>query len=210
MLKTREHSGARYVLVALLVCIVFSANAAAPAVLGSPNYLPTPDQPIGWRGDGSGRYPGATPPTAWERKKNGTKYETQGIAWMTPLPDVGVSCPIVVGQRIFITTEIADLICIDKLTGRIAWIRSNPEFEGYSPEERKANPLFVKHLEPLIPQLTAASADLAKANAALAEALNAELPNSLNSQLKVPTAAAKKRELEKKINELQTTADTRP
>src|SRR5437868_3416930 len=112
MLKSVTH----FVIALCFVGFVTSAFAAAPAVLGSPTYLPTPEQPVGWRGDGSGRYPGATPPTAWERKRNGTKYETNGIPWMTPLPDVGVSCPIVVGQRIFITTEISDLVCIDKLT----------------------------------------------------------------------------------------------
>jgi outer membrane protein assembly factor BamB len=38
---------------------------AAGAGLGAPTFLPTPDQAIGWRGDGTGRYPGATPPKEW-------------------------------------------------------------------------------------------------------------------------------------------------
>jgi hypothetical protein len=29
--------------------------------LGSPDFLPSPDDPIGWRGDGNGQYPGAKP-----------------------------------------------------------------------------------------------------------------------------------------------------
>lgn len=33
--------------------------------LGAPGFLPSPECPIGWRGDGSGRYPGATPPKEW-------------------------------------------------------------------------------------------------------------------------------------------------
>ena len=61
----------------LLVCLV---GPAAP--LGSSKYLPTPDAPIGWRGDGSGRYPGATPPTSWERRKSGNGYATKAA----PLP----------------------------------------------------------------------------------------------------------------------------
>ena len=36
--------------------------------LGSPKFLPTPEAPIGWRGDGTGRYPGATPPQTWSRR----------------------------------------------------------------------------------------------------------------------------------------------
>jgi hypothetical protein len=42
------------------------ANPDAP--LGSVDFLPTPQRPIGWRGDWSGRYPGATPPLQWERR----------------------------------------------------------------------------------------------------------------------------------------------
>ena len=40
---------------------------------------------------------------------------------MTPMPDIGVACPIVVGERIYVTSEPADLICLDKKTGRILW-----------------------------------------------------------------------------------------
>src|SRR5213078_4288518 len=42
---------------------------AAP--LGSPQFRPTADRPVGWRGDWTGRYPGATPPTQWERRVKG-------------------------------------------------------------------------------------------------------------------------------------------
>lgn len=51
----------------LMIWPVLSASAQPPAApaLGSPNFLPTPDQAVGWRGDGSGRYPGATPPREW-------------------------------------------------------------------------------------------------------------------------------------------------
>lgn len=38
------------------------------AALGSLDFFPSPARPIGWRGDYTGRYPGATPPTAWSRR----------------------------------------------------------------------------------------------------------------------------------------------
>ncbi len=38
------------------------------APLGSPDFYPSPEHPVGWRGDGSGRFPGATPPTKWSRR----------------------------------------------------------------------------------------------------------------------------------------------
>ncbi|MEI7904453.1 MAG: PQQ-binding-like beta-propeller repeat protein, partial [Candidatus Firestonebacteria bacterium] len=37
------------------------------AVLGSANYMPSPEHPSGWRGDGNGRYPAAEPPLTWGR-----------------------------------------------------------------------------------------------------------------------------------------------
>jgi len=43
-----------------------SASASAP--LGSAKFKPSPDSPLGWRGDGTGRYPGATPPQTWSRR----------------------------------------------------------------------------------------------------------------------------------------------
>src|SRR5690242_21793589 len=82
------------------------------APLGSPKFTPSPDRPLGWRGDGSGRYPGADkPPTSWERRKAGAGYATKGILWASPLPNNGVSSPIIVGNRIFLTAEPNDLVC---------------------------------------------------------------------------------------------------
>ena len=151
-----------------------------PAPLGSPKFLPTPEMPIGWRGDGSGRYPGATPPTVWSRKKGAN----QNITYMTRLPAGGVSCPVIVGDRIFLTTEVSDLVCLSKAEGRVLWIRSNPEFEGVPPEERKS----FASLEPL-------SAQLAKLNAELVEQCNGAPAGSRNP---LP-AQQRKADLEKQI-----------
>jgi outer membrane protein assembly factor BamB len=179
-----------------------SAQGNDNTVLGSPDFGPSPERPIGWRGDGTGRYPGATPPTSWERTKKGTGYVTKGIAWMSPLPDTGVCCPIIVGERIFLTTEVSDLVCLDKKTGRILWIRSNPEFEGLSDEERNANPAFKDKLAPLLPELT-------KANDALVKTLNAQIPTAAKTAAPpAPSpAATKKREIEKKIQTEQNAID---
>ena len=54
-----------------------AATADAPpsdkAPLGSPSFRPTPEHPYGWRGDGSGCFPGATPPVHWESIAKGVK-----------------------------------------------------------------------------------------------------------------------------------------
>jgi RNA polymerase sigma-70 factor (ECF subfamily) len=45
-----------------------AAKPAGGAQLGSTDFQPTLEHIVGFRGDWSGRYPGATPPTTWERR----------------------------------------------------------------------------------------------------------------------------------------------
>ena len=129
--------------------LVFATLSAAEAVkkgsdtapLGSADFLPSAEHPVGWRGDGSGCYPGAKPPTVWYQKANG---ESKNILWKTKLFCYSWSTPIVVGDKIFTFSDPYDLVCLDKNTGKIGWIRSFPPFIGVSDEEKKANPAF-KH-----------------------------------------------------------------
>ena len=176
-------------------------KTAAPEPLGSAKFSPTADYPVGWRGDGSGRYPGATPPTSWERRTNANGYATKGIAWMAPLPNIGVAIPIVVGDKIFLTSEVSDLVCLDKQSGRILWIRSNPEFEALSAEDRKTNSAYAEKLAPL-------AVDLAKANAEAVEALNARMPTARTTTPRpLEPALKRKRDLEKQIEKEQLAID---
>ena len=46
-------------------------SARGDQQLGSPDFYPSADRPVGWRGDRTGRYPGATPPTQWSRRVAG-------------------------------------------------------------------------------------------------------------------------------------------
>ena len=67
--------------VAFLLCggLRVTAEEAKPrksndkAPLGSMAYYPSPERPVGWRGDGTGRYPGATPPLHWGRVAKSVK-----------------------------------------------------------------------------------------------------------------------------------------
>jgi len=178
----------------------WSGESANPALLGASAFLPSPQRPLGWRGDGTGRYPGATPPTTWNRKRTGTSYETGNIRWATPLPGIGVSCPIVVGERIFLTTETADLVCIDQASGRIRWIRSHAECEGLSAAERMAEPAYAEKIAPLLSQL-------AKLDDDLVELLNAQLGAAGNRPPALTAALKRKRDLEKQIGDQQLTID---
>lgn len=74
-----------------------------------------------WRGprlDGTSAETSA--PVEWSANKN--------IAWKTPIPGVGHSSPIVLGDRVFLTTcllkeEKRVLLCLDRKTGTILWDR---------------------------------------------------------------------------------------
>ena len=52
-----------------------AARGNGPALPGSADFFPSSDHPMGWRGDGSGRFPGATPPLTWGRWAKGLVHE---------------------------------------------------------------------------------------------------------------------------------------
>lgn len=80
--------------------------------------VPAPAQPvIGWRGDGTGRFPQAQPPLVWGPDKN--------VVWKTVLPNFSVATPIIVGDKIFVCSEPTSLVCINKVDGKILWERKS-------------------------------------------------------------------------------------
>lgn len=105
-------------LVALMVCTGVGSTADWPRFRG-PN--------------GSGVSPdGIATPVTWS--------PTENIKWKTELPGEGVSCPIVVGDRVFITTysgygyvrggSMEDLkrhlVCLDRNSGKVLWDKTIP------------------------------------------------------------------------------------
>lgn len=71
-----------------------------------------------WRGvDGLGISQEKSAPLSWSKEKN--------IAWKVSLPGRGASSPIVVGQRIYLTTQTPDqglhLLALDRETGAQVW-----------------------------------------------------------------------------------------
>jgi outer membrane protein assembly factor BamB len=108
--------------------------------------------PLNWpsfRGpDGTGVADGTQPPVAWDIK------EGTNVRWKTPIPGLGHSCPVVWGNRVFVTTAISEdpdpkirignygdvasvndksthtwqVLCLDGDTGAILWTRT--AYEG--------------------------------------------------------------------------------
>ena len=59
---------------AVLVTAVAADSGAVKKtsdILGAVGFQPTPERPVGWRGDWTGRFLGATPPLTWNRRVKG-------------------------------------------------------------------------------------------------------------------------------------------
>ena len=53
---------------------------AEPLPYGHPDFVPTSERPIGFRGNGSGHFPGATPPSSFSEK------DGKNVRWSIKLP----------------------------------------------------------------------------------------------------------------------------
>ena len=109
-------NGPRRLFAALLASFALTVTAwsaeTTNAPLGSPDFCPTLQRPFGWRGDGSGRFPGATPVTEWSATKN--------VRWATVVGR-SYSSPIVTDKFVFVTSEPDVLICLDRAGGKVLW-----------------------------------------------------------------------------------------
>jgi outer membrane protein assembly factor BamB len=120
----------------LIVCLVAVANASDWPRFRGPN--------------GTGVSPDDAPtPTNWT--------DTENVKWSLDLPGPGSSCPIVVGDKIFVTCwtgyglsreEPGDqaqlkrhLICVNRADGKILWDR---EVDPYLPEDNYGG-MFAEH-----------------------------------------------------------------
>jgi len=72
---------------------------------------------VGFRTDGTGEYPDASPVTTWSAEEN--------VIWATPMPGASNSLPVIVGDRLFACSDPAELLCVDKNTGEVLWQASN-------------------------------------------------------------------------------------
>lgn len=96
-----------------------AALAAAALLAASATALAAPAGPVlGWRMDGTGAFAAAEPPLAWSAEKN--------VAWSTPLPGSSNASPVVLADRVLVTSEPDTLLCVRKKDGAVLWRRANP------------------------------------------------------------------------------------
>ena len=74
--------------------------------------LAVADEPFGWRGDGTGRFPTANPVTTWS--------ETKNVRWAVPVGS-GHASPILTDKYVLVLSEPNRLTCLDRQDGKPAW-----------------------------------------------------------------------------------------
>ena len=79
--------------------------------------LVLPVQAAGWRHDGTGRFPNTNPPVSWSKDNN--------VTWKVELPGRSLASPVVVGQRVYVTSDPAEVICLSIGDGQTVWQKSH-------------------------------------------------------------------------------------
>jgi outer membrane protein assembly factor BamB len=115
---------------------------------------------IGWRGDGTGIYPNVSPPSEWSKPAAGP---SKNILWQTRMPGRGISSAIVVGDRVYTTAEYDDLVCVDRKSGKVIWIRSHHYYDGMTSEQVDAHSGLRERAEPLAKQCAELNDTIVKA-----------------------------------------------
>jgi len=148
---------------------------------------------VGWRMDGSGRYPAATPPANWSA--------TDHVAWATALPAWSNASPVLVGERIFVCAEPSTLLCLDR-TGKICWQQHSDYVDLPVPGNQTDHSAALADLDK---QIMALSADISN-NRATITALEITLktdPTNTDAQEKVQAARREVVKGEKSLAVLQ-------
>ncbi len=145
-------------LVAVAVCGQALADGPTDVPLGHKDFYPSPDRPVGFRGDGNGWFPGATPVSTWQegtpvrkskevtrrgrpRKMDYWEFSdetSKNIVWKVAMPAWANTQPIVVGDRVFTYGEPDMLICVDAYSGKVLWTRTVNPWEAAGLAEDKA------------------------------------------------------------------------
>jgi outer membrane protein assembly factor BamB len=147
------------VTVLVLLCGMAAPMLAADAPLGHKDFVPTPEHPVGWRGDGTGVFPGATPPTQWSGPagrnavmKGGKVVkvdvplvwdgpETKNILWQVPMPHQTLASPIVVKGKVITLADPHTILAYDADTGKRLWHNAQDTFDLMARDPAEAKKL---------------------------------------------------------------------
>ena len=88
----------------------------------------SPESPVGFRGDGTGRFPDATPVTEWSQSKN--------VLWRAVMPGWSNAQPVVVDKYVFACAEPTTLLCLQRSDGKVLWQKGH-NYEDMLPPARR-------------------------------------------------------------------------
>jgi outer membrane protein assembly factor BamB len=89
---------------------------------GAVSDLAFAEAPVGWRNDGTGRFPDASPPAEWSKEKN--------VLWKVALPGPSYGAPIVVGDHLFVVSDPAELLCVRRSDGKVLWKKTTSDVKA--------------------------------------------------------------------------------
>lgn len=84
------------------------------------------------------------------------EYQTKNILWTAELPGPSNAMPVIAGDKVFVTSEPDELICLNKSNGQLLWKRSFSHYDTLTDEDRKAHPVIAEKIDPLVKQLNEA------------------------------------------------------
>jgi outer membrane protein assembly factor BamB len=125
----------------LLTAAISAQDQPKPTPYGHRDFVPAPERPLGFRGDGSGYFPGSTPVTVWDEASG------KNIVWKSTQPYWGHGEPVVVGDRVFIVQELdpddltkvgPELVCLSLKDGSELWRREFDHLSVFPAPEREA------------------------------------------------------------------------
>lgn len=94
---------------------------------------------------------------------NGEMTRSENMVWVCPIPQGmssrGISSPVIVGERLFVAMEMNSIVCLDKHTGKVQWVRTSTFAELATAEERAAHPEAFTEIDALVAELKKANAD---------------------------------------------------
>lgn len=115
-------------------------------------------------------------------------YARRNIQWAFDMPDYSHSTPLVVGDKVFTTSEPADLFCFDKTSGKLLWVRSTLAWYAAEEDEKtsatkefSADRTKIDRLEKMN---EAYAADPTKVDGKARKALEKELVDSVGKSAK--------------------------
>lgn len=167
-----------------------AVSLVVPLLLGPDVTSARAANPVGWRSDGTGRFPTAQPPSEWSEDKN--------VLWKTELPDRSHSGPVVVSERIFVTAEPDYLLCLNASDGKILWKRRATLVDVFGADraaEIEANEKRADELE--------------KSRRVLRRKIRELRKSDLPPKDQIEALQKQERELREKINELTKFAPSR-